>query len=144
VRSVCRILDELRPARDRKPHESLIRSLPTGLVTIVAMQSTLRKAARNSAGKPVETFESGIGKNRALVSRQSRMGASVHSGAYRNWVGRTNSRGSDELGIDDVIFGRTKFGSLEEHALSGYEVLPFPRRDLAAAQMRRAAVSVPI
>ena len=62
VRSVCRILDELRPARDRKPHESLITFVADrpGHDRRYAIDAT--KSGAELGWKPVETFESGIGK----------------------------------------------------------------------------------
>ena len=95
VKSVCVILDELRPRADGKPYADLItfvRDRP-GHDRRYAVDA--RKIERDLGWRPQETFESGIRKtvkwyldNRAWVE-------GVTSGAYREWVSQHYGASAD-------------------------------------------------
>jgi dTDP-glucose 4,6-dehydratase len=86
VRTVCRLLDELRP----DPAGSYSR-----LITHVTDRPghdrryaiDARKIERELAWKPAETFETGIRKTVQWYLENPGWVANVQSGAYRDWVG---------------------------------------------------------
>jgi dTDP-glucose 4,6-dehydratase len=86
VRMICRLLDEMRPAQNGKPHELLI--------TFVADRPGHDRRYAIDAGKiraelgwrPAETFESGIRKTvRWYLDRRDWVDGVV-SGEYRKWM----------------------------------------------------------
>ena len=87
VRTVCRLLDELRPdlagGYDRLVTHVTDRPGHDRRYAIDA-----RKIERELGWKPAETFESGIRKTVEWYLDHSEWVAKVQSGAYREWVGK--------------------------------------------------------
>ena len=92
VRSICRILDELRPAANGKPHESLITFVADrpGHDRRYAIDAS--KSSAELGWKPVETFESGIRKTVRWYLDNPDWVQGVVSGDYRKWVEMNYSR----------------------------------------------------
>jgi dTDP-glucose 4,6-dehydratase len=92
VRSICRILDELRPAANGKPHESLISFVSDrpGHDRRYAIDAS--KSRAELGWKPVETFESGIRKTVRWYLDSPDWVQGVVSGDYRKWVEMNYSR----------------------------------------------------
>ncbi len=92
VRTICRILDELRPAASRKSYESLITYVADrpGHDRRYAIDAT--KSRAELGWKPAETFESGIHKTVRWYLDNPDWVRGVVSGDYRNWVEKNYSR----------------------------------------------------
>ena len=86
VKSVCALLDELRPRADGKPYAEQITYVidRPGHDRRYAIDST--KIHRELGWKPAETFESGIRKTVHWYLDNSGWVANVQSGDYRNWL----------------------------------------------------------
>ena len=86
VRTICRILDELRPADSRKHYESLISFVADrpGHDRRYAIDAT--KSSGELAWKPAETFESGIRKTVRWYLDNPDWVQGVVSGEYRKWI----------------------------------------------------------
>ena len=86
VRTICRILDELRPASNRKPYESLITYVADrpGHDRRYAIDPT--KSSSELGWMPAETFESGIRKTVHWYLDNPDWVQGVVSGAYRKWL----------------------------------------------------------
>jgi dTDP-glucose 4,6-dehydratase len=86
VRTICRILDELRPANDRKPYESLITHVADrpGHDRRYAIDAT--KSSSELGWRPLETFESGIRKTVTWYLDNPQWVRGVISGDYRKWM----------------------------------------------------------
>ncbi|HKB83081.1 MAG TPA: dTDP-glucose 4,6-dehydratase [Burkholderiales bacterium] len=86
VRTICRILDELRPAASKKPYESLINFVADrpGHDRRYAIDPT--KSSNELGWKPAETFESGIRKTVRWYLDNSDWVQGVVSGEYRKWM----------------------------------------------------------
>lgn len=86
VRTVCRVLDRIRPGSAHRPHESLITFVKDrpGHDRRYAMDST--KIERELGWRPDETFESGLEKTIQWYVENSPWLDSVRTGAYREWV----------------------------------------------------------
>jgi dTDP-glucose 4,6-dehydratase len=86
VRAICRMLDELRPAANRKPYESLITYVADrpGHDRRYAIDAT--KSNSELGWKPVDTFESGIRKTVRWYLDNPQWVQSVVSGEYRKWM----------------------------------------------------------
>jgi len=92
VRTICRILDELRPAANRKAYESLITFVADrpGHDRRYAIDAT--KSSEELGWKPAETFESGIRKTVRWYLDNPDWIQGVVSGEYRKWVEKNYSR----------------------------------------------------
>jgi len=92
VRSICRILDELRPAANGKPHESLISFVSDrpGHDRRYAIDAS--KSRAELGWKPVETFESGIRKTVRWYLDNPDWVQGVVSGDYSKWFEMNYSR----------------------------------------------------
>ncbi len=92
VRTICRILDELRPAASRKSYESLITFVADrpGHDRRYAIDAT--KSSDELDWKPAETFESGIRKTVRWYLDNPDWVQGVVSGEYRKWVEKNYSR----------------------------------------------------
>jgi dTDP-glucose 4,6-dehydratase len=86
VRTVCRILDELHPAGNAKPYESLIQFVADrpGHDRRYAIDSA--KTTAELGWKPVETFASGLRKTVHWYLDNPDWVQGVLSGGYRNWM----------------------------------------------------------
>jgi dTDP-glucose 4,6-dehydratase len=88
VRTVCGLLDELRPRTDRKPYSEQITYVKDRPGHDRRYAIDARKLERELGWKPAETFESGIRKTvRWYLDNPGWVGR-VQSGAYREWVER--------------------------------------------------------
>src|SRR5258706_1904396 len=86
VRTICRILEELRPASNRKPYESLITYVADrpGHDRRYAIDAT--KSSKELGWKPAESFESGIRKTLRWYLDNPDWVQGVVSGEYRKWM----------------------------------------------------------
>jgi dTDP-glucose 4,6-dehydratase len=92
VRSICRILDELRPAANRTPYESLISFVTDrpGHDRRYAIDAS--KSTAELGWQPNESFESGIRKTVRWYLDNPDWVQGVISGDYRKWVDKNYSR----------------------------------------------------
>jgi dTDP-glucose 4,6-dehydratase len=86
VKTVCALLDELRPRADGKPYAEQITYVTDrpGHDRRYAIDAT--KIHRELGWKPAETFESGIRKTVQWYLDNSGWTANVQSGDYRKWL----------------------------------------------------------
>jgi dTDP-glucose 4,6-dehydratase len=86
VRAICRILDELRPAADGRPYESLITSVADrpGHDRRYAIDAT--KSRRELGWEANETFDTGIRKTVRWYLENGDWAQAVTSGEYRKWI----------------------------------------------------------
>ena len=86
VKTVCGLLDELRPRADGQPYSSQITYVKDrpGHDRRYAIDAS--KIQRELGWKPAETFETGIRKTIAWYLANPDWVAHVQSGAYRQWV----------------------------------------------------------
>lgn len=84
VNAICSILDELRP--DSAPHAKLITFVKDrpGHDRRYAMDT--RKAARELAWRPQESFDTGLRKTVQWYLDHMQWVESITSGGYRNWI----------------------------------------------------------
>ena len=88
VKTVCALLDELRPKADGSSYEtqiSYVKDRP-GHDRRYAIDAS--KIERELGWKPAETFETGIRKTVQWYLENPEWVANVQSGAYRDWVQR--------------------------------------------------------
>jgi dTDP-glucose 4,6-dehydratase len=86
VKTVCALLDEIRPKADGQPYStqiSYVKDRP-GHDRRYAIDAS--KIQRELGWKPAETFETGIRKTIAWYLANPDWVAHVQSGAYRQWV----------------------------------------------------------
>ena len=86
VKTVCALLDEMRPKADGQPYStqiSYVKDRP-GHDRRYAIDAS--KIQRELGWKPAETFETGIRKTVAWYLSNPDWVAHVQSGAYRQWV----------------------------------------------------------
>jgi len=86
VRTICAILDDLRPRADAESYATQIMYVTDrpGHDRRYAIDAT--KIERELGWKPAETFDSGIRKTVAWYLEQTGWVENVTSGAYREWV----------------------------------------------------------
>ncbi|CAM3364717.1 dTDP-glucose 4,6-dehydratase [Bordetella sputigena] len=95
VRTICAILDELKPRGDGLSYAgqiTFVRDRP-GHDRRYAIDA--RKIERELGWKPAETFESGIRKTVAWYLENTEWASNVQSGAYLQWVEK-NYAGRDQ------------------------------------------------
>jgi len=95
VKTICGILDELRPRADGRSYAeqiTFVRDRP-GHDRRYAIDA--RKIERELGWKPAETFESGIRKTVAWYLENTEWTSRVQSGAYLTWVEK-NYAGRDQ------------------------------------------------
>ena len=88
VKTVCALLDELRPRADGASYAtqiSFVKDRP-GHDRRYAIDA--RKLEKELGWKPAETFETGIRKTVAWYLENTEWVAHVQSGAYRDWVSK--------------------------------------------------------
>jgi dTDP-glucose 4,6-dehydratase len=86
VRTVCRLLDELRPREDGKPYAEQISYVQDRPGHDRRYAIDARKIERELGWKPAETFASGIRKTVEWYLANPQWVADVQTGAYRDWV----------------------------------------------------------
>jgi dTDP-glucose 4,6-dehydratase len=88
VRTLCAMLDELKPAADGKPYASLITYVKDRPGHDRRYAIDARKIERELGWKPAETFDTGIRKTVAWYLDNMRWVENVVSGEYQNWVAK--------------------------------------------------------
>ena len=86
VRTVCALLDELRPRSDGQPYASQISYVKDRPGHDRRYAIDARKIERELGWKPAETFESGIRKTVQWYLDHPEWVANVQNGSYRQWV----------------------------------------------------------
>ncbi|MEC6408888.1 dTDP-glucose 4,6-dehydratase [Achromobacter xylosoxidans] len=86
VKTICRLLDELKPRADGRPYEAQITFVKDRPGHDRRYAIDARKLERELGWKPAETFASGIRKTVRWYLDNPQWVADVTSGAYRNWV----------------------------------------------------------
>jgi len=86
VETICSILDELCPNDPSVPHRKLITYVKDRPGHDRRYAIDARKIERETAWKPIETFESGIRKTIQWYLDNPEWVEDVTSGGYRNWI----------------------------------------------------------
>ena len=86
VKTVCALLDELRPRGDGKPYAEQITYVTDRPGHDWRYAIDVTKIHRELGWKPAETFESGIRKTVQWYLDNSGWVANVQSGDYRKWL----------------------------------------------------------
>ena len=92
VRTVCALLDELRPRADGQSYATQITHVTDRPGHDRRYAIDARKLERELGWKPAETFETGIRKTVQWYLANPQWVQNVQSGAYRDWVSQ-NYRG---------------------------------------------------
>jgi dTDP-glucose 4,6-dehydratase len=95
VRTVCALLDELRPRADGRPYSgqiSYVKDRP-GHDRRYAIDA--RRIERELGWRPAETFDSGIRKTVQWYLANQAWVADVQSGSYRDWIDRQYGAAGD-------------------------------------------------
>ena len=88
VRTVCALLDELKPRADGAPYAQQITYVTDRPGHDRRYAIDARKLERELGWKPAETFETGIRKTVEWYLANGEWVRNVQSGAYREWVSR--------------------------------------------------------
>jgi len=88
VRTVCKLLDELRPKQDGSSYATQITYVTDRPGHDRRYAIDARKLERELGWKPAETFETGIRKTVQWYLDHPDWVANVQSGAYRDWVSK--------------------------------------------------------
>ncbi|MCS4509764.1 dTDP-glucose 4,6-dehydratase [Xylophilus ampelinus] len=88
VRTICALLDELRPRADGKPYAEQITYVKDRPGHDRRYAIDARKIERELGWKPAETFDTGIRKTVQWYLNHAQWVADVQTGAYRDWVAR--------------------------------------------------------
>jgi dTDP-glucose 4,6-dehydratase len=86
VRTICGLLDELRPRADGQPYAALITHVKDRPGHDRRYAIDARKIEAELGWRPAETFETGIRKTVQWFLDHADWVAEVQSGAYRDWV----------------------------------------------------------
>ncbi len=86
VRTICALLDELRPRADGKPYAEQIAYVKDRPGHDRRYAIDARKIERELGWKPAETFDTGIRKTVQWYLDHAQWVADVQTGAYRDWV----------------------------------------------------------
>ena len=86
VKTVCSLLDELRPRADGKPYAEQITYVTDRPGHDRRYAIDARKLERELGWKPAETFETGIRKTVQWYLDHPEWVAQVQSGSYRDWL----------------------------------------------------------
>ena len=86
VKTVCALLDELRPRADGQPYASQIAYVQDRPGHDRRYAIDARKIERELGWRPAETFDTGIRKTVQWYLANPEWVANVQSGAYRDWV----------------------------------------------------------
>ena len=88
VRTICALLDELRPRADGQSYSAQIRFVKDRPGHDRRYAIDARKIERTLGWKPAETFESGIRKTIAWYLEHPDWVAHVQNGSYRDWLSK--------------------------------------------------------
>ena len=88
VKTVCALLDELRPRADGASYTTQISYVKDRPGHDRRYAIDARKLEKDLGWKPAETFETGIRKTVAWYLENTEWVAHVQSGAYRDWVSK--------------------------------------------------------
>ena len=88
VKTVCALLDELRPRADGTSYATQISYVKDRPGHDRRYAIDARKLEKELGWKPSETFETGIRKTVAWYLENTEWVANVQSGAYRDWVSK--------------------------------------------------------
>jgi dTDP-glucose 4,6-dehydratase len=88
VKTVCALLDELRPRADGASYNAQISYVKDRPGHDRRYAIDARKLEKELGWKPAETFETGIRKTVAWYLENTEWVAHVQSGAYRDWVSK--------------------------------------------------------
>jgi dTDP-glucose 4,6-dehydratase len=88
IKTVCALLDELRPRADGKPYAEQISYVTDRPGHDRRYAIDARKLEAELRWKPAETFDTGIRKTVEWYLANSDWVANVQSGAYREWVNK--------------------------------------------------------
>ncbi|MDR0214436.1 MAG: dTDP-glucose 4,6-dehydratase [Comamonas sp.] len=94
VKTVCALLDELRPRGDGKSYAEQISYVTDRPGHDRRYAIDARKLERELGWKPAETFETGIRKTVQWYLDNPEWVANVQSGAYRDWVQKQYTGGA--------------------------------------------------
>ena len=86
VRTICALLDELRPRADGTPYAEQIAYVKDRPGHDRRYAIDARKIERELGWKPAETFDTGIRKTVQWYLDHAQWVADVQTGAYRDWV----------------------------------------------------------
>lgn len=86
VKTICRLLDELKPRADGRPYETQITFVKDRPGHDRRYAIDARKLEQELGWRPAETFASGIRKTVRWYLDNPQWVADVTSGAYRNWM----------------------------------------------------------
>ncbi len=86
VRTLCALLDELRPRADGQPYASQITYFQYFFFHVFCYAIDARKLQRELGWTPAETFDSGIRKTVQWYLDNEAWVAGVTSGSYRDWL----------------------------------------------------------
>jgi len=86
VRTICGLLDTLKPRADGKPYQEQIAFVTDRPGHDRRYAIDARKIERELGWKPAESFETGIAKTVQWYLANQDWVANVQSGAYRDWV----------------------------------------------------------
>ena len=92
VKTVCALLDELRPRADGKPYSEQVAYVADRLGHDRRYAIDASKIERELGWRPAETFATGIRKTVKWYLDNANWVAAVQSGAYRDWVETNYSR----------------------------------------------------
>ena len=88
VRTICGLLDELKPRADEKPYADQITFVTDRPGHDRRYAIDARKIESELGWRPAETFESGIRKTVTWYLENDQWVGDVTSGAYRDWVNK--------------------------------------------------------
>ena len=101
VKTVCALLDQLKPRADGKPYAEQITYVTDRPGHDRRYAIDARKLERELGWKPAETFETGIRKTVEWYLANGEWVRNVQSGAYRDWIGK--QYGADEAKAADKV-----------------------------------------
>ncbi|RII75946.1 dTDP-glucose 4,6-dehydratase [Pseudomonas monteilii] len=96
VRTVCALLDELRPASKFAPHFDLVTYVTDRPGHDVRYAIDASKIQRELGWVPEETFESGIRKTVQWYLDNAEWVAHVKSGSYQQWIDKNYTARADQ------------------------------------------------
>ena len=86
VKTICKILDELKPQIDQQPYESLITFVKDRPGHDLRYAIDASKIKQDLGWVPEESFETGIRKTVEWYLNNQEWVANIQSGEYQNWI----------------------------------------------------------